>query len=132
MLEPGEIRLAQADGSPPTALAAGYAPGESGVSILSVRFRGGAHFSVTARQHVVCFVSQVRIECSMAGRLHRRALQSQMHDVAMRADADGSSEYAGEIERATPRNVCQHRDRAQASPTKVTSHVGCGAFTAFR
>jgi AraC family transcriptional regulator len=71
MLEPGEIRLAQADGSPPTALAAGYAPGESGVSILSVRFRGGAHFSVTARQHVVCFVSQVRIECSMAGRLHR-------------------------------------------------------------
>jgi AraC family transcriptional regulator len=71
MLGTGELRLEQTDGGPPATLAAGHAAGESGVSILSVRFRGGAHFSITARQHVVCFVSRVRIECNMAGRLLR-------------------------------------------------------------
>jgi hypothetical protein len=71
MLGTGELRLAQQDGGLPTTLATGSAPGESGVSVLSVRFRGGAHLSVTTRQHLVCFVSQVRIECYMAGRALR-------------------------------------------------------------
>lgn len=66
-----ELRLAQADGGLPTTLAAGSAPGESGVSVLRVRFRGGAHFNVIARQHLVCFVSRVRIQCRMAGRTFR-------------------------------------------------------------
>jgi len=71
MMGSGALRLAQADGGLPTTLAAGSAPGESGVSVLRVRFRGGAHFNVIARQHLVCFVSQVRIECRMAGRMLR-------------------------------------------------------------
>jgi AraC family transcriptional regulator len=64
----GELRLAQEDGGPPTTLAAGSAPGESGVSVLGVRFRGGAHVDMKAGRHLVCFVSQVHIECRMAGR----------------------------------------------------------------
>jgi AraC family transcriptional regulator len=71
MMGRGELRLAQKDGGPPTTLIAGSAPGESGVSVLSMRFRGGAHFNVIARQHLVCFVSQVRIQCRMAGRTFR-------------------------------------------------------------
>lgn len=67
MLTAGELRMAQEDGKPPTTLAAGSAPGESGVSVLGVRFRDGAHIDVKAGQHLVCFVSQVHIECRMAG-----------------------------------------------------------------
>ena len=43
MVEIGKVRMAQQDGGPPTTLAAGSAPGESGVSVLSVRFDGGMH-----------------------------------------------------------------------------------------
>ena len=43
----GELYLAQEDGGLPTTLAAGSARGESGVSVHSMRFRGGAHFSAT-------------------------------------------------------------------------------------
>jgi hypothetical protein len=68
MLTAGELRLAQKDGAPPTALAVGSARGESGVSVLNVRFRGGAHVDVKAGRHLVCFVSQVHIQCRMAGR----------------------------------------------------------------
>jgi AraC family transcriptional regulator len=68
MLTTGELGLAQEDGGPPTTLADGSAPGESGVSVLGVRFRGGAHVGIKAGQHLVCFVSQVHIECRMAGR----------------------------------------------------------------
>ena len=35
--------MAQQDGGAPTTLAAGSAPGESGVSVLTVRFDGGMH-----------------------------------------------------------------------------------------
>ena len=70
MMGLGELRMAQADGGLPATLAAGSAPGESGVSILSVRFRGGAHFTATVQQHLVCFQMspQVRLDCRMAGR----------------------------------------------------------------
>jgi hypothetical protein len=45
MMGIGELYLAQEDGGLPTTLAAGSAPGESGVSVLSLRFRGDVHFS---------------------------------------------------------------------------------------
>ena len=39
-----------------------------------------------------------------------RTLQSQMHDIAMRRDADGSREDPGEVKRAAPRYVGQRGD----------------------
>src|ERR1700730_17788706 len=71
MMWAGELRLAQEDGALPTTLAAGGAPGKSGVSVLRVRFRDGAHFSGTTQQHLICLGSEVRIECHMAGRALR-------------------------------------------------------------
>jgi AraC family transcriptional regulator len=69
MIENGDVYLAQQDGNLPTVLAAGSAPGEGGVSVLSMRFEEGAHFSATPRQHLICFqLSQLPIECRMAGR----------------------------------------------------------------
>src|SRR5260221_14776948 len=65
----GDLYLAQEDGGLPTTLAGGSAPGESGVSVLSMRFQGGAHLSATMRQHIVCFqmAHQLPFECRMAG-----------------------------------------------------------------
>jgi AraC family transcriptional regulator len=65
------FNLTQGDGGLPTTLAVGSAPGESGVSVLSLRFRDGAHFSATTQQHLVWFVSPVRVDCRMAGRTLR-------------------------------------------------------------
>jgi AraC family transcriptional regulator len=64
----GQIFSAQKDGSPPTILAGGRAPGESGVSVVSLRYKGGAHFRVCLLQHLVAFVSKARIKCRLAGR----------------------------------------------------------------
>src|SRR3954463_11007698 len=67
-------RLAQGNGGIPTTLAAGSAPGESGVRVLSQRFEGGVHASGTPRQHHICFqMSPLRIERRMAGRTLRHA-----------------------------------------------------------
>lgn len=64
-----ELSLVQEDGGLPTMLAAGSAPGESGVSIFSMRFRGGVHFNAEPRQHLIWFqLSDVRIECCRPGR----------------------------------------------------------------
>lgn len=73
MIGSGELCIAQQDGGLPTTLAAGSAPGESGVSVLGVRFQGGAHFSAALREHLVCFQMspRVRLECRMAGRALR-------------------------------------------------------------
>jgi hypothetical protein len=49
----GEVFSAQKDGSPPTILASGRAPGESGVSVVNLCYRGSAHFSAYLRQHLV-------------------------------------------------------------------------------
>src|SRR6266436_5830669 len=69
----GEVHAAQADGSSPTPLAAGSAPGESGVSVLRMRFHGGMHFAAMPQPHCVCFqMPQLRIERRMAGRALRR------------------------------------------------------------
>ena len=79
MIEIGEIYLAQEDGGLPI-LASGNAPGESGVSVLRLRFRGGAHFAATTRRHLVWFqeapeVSEVPFDCRIADGvlLHRPA-----------------------------------------------------------
>ena len=71
MIESGAFYLAQEDGGLPTTLAAGRAPGESGVSVFSLRFRGGMHFSATTQQHLIWFASPVRIDCRIAGRTLR-------------------------------------------------------------
>jgi AraC family transcriptional regulator len=67
-METGEYDLAQEDGSFPTILAGGSARGESGVSVLSLRFLQGLHFRATTQQHLVWFQSPVQIECRMADR----------------------------------------------------------------
>jgi AraC family transcriptional regulator len=73
-----DIRLAQGDGGWPTTVAAGSAPGESGVYVLSVKFRGGVHFSATPKQHLVWFhlSSPVRFDCCIAGRTLRHQAPS--------------------------------------------------------
>ena len=61
--------LTQSGGGLPTTLAAGSAPGESGVRILSQRFQGGLHVSGTPQEHHICFqMSSLRIERRVAGR----------------------------------------------------------------
>jgi AraC family transcriptional regulator len=71
MIETGASYLVQEDGESPTTLIAGSAPGESGVSVVSLRFRGGLHFSATTRQHLIWFASPVCIDCRIAGRTLR-------------------------------------------------------------
>ena len=53
--EISELRLAQADGGLPTVIAAGSAPGESGVFVFNARCRGGGHVSGTPRLHHIYF-----------------------------------------------------------------------------
>jgi len=70
MMDIGALRMAQQDGGAPTTLAAGSAPGESGVSVLNFSFDGGMHLLATPRCHCICFeMSQVRVEKRMAGRI---------------------------------------------------------------
>lgn len=71
--ESDAIHLAQQDDNPPQILASGRAPGESGVTVMSARFRGRAHLSMTARRHLVFFSSGARFACNIAG-------QKLMHD----------------------------------------------------
>jgi AraC family transcriptional regulator len=72
----GDVSSAQKDGSPPTILASGQGRGESGVSVVRLRFQGGAHFRASLRQHMISFVSRSRIHC----RLGHRALCHEAHD----------------------------------------------------
>ena len=96
MMDIGALRMAQQDGGAPTTLAAGSAPGESGVSILNFRFDGGMHLLATPRCHCICFeMSQVRVEKRMVGRIahygHRAgpmAITPPGCDIAADADED--------------------------------------------
>jgi AraC family transcriptional regulator len=63
-----ELCVAQEDGGLPTALLAGSAPGESGVSVLSARFQGGMHFSATPRKHHVFFQLSGQARCRISDR----------------------------------------------------------------
>jgi AraC family transcriptional regulator len=72
MVDIGGVRMALQDGRAPTTLAAGSAPGESGVSVVSVRFDGGRHLLTTPRCHCICFqMPPGRVERRMAGRVVR-------------------------------------------------------------
>jgi AraC family transcriptional regulator len=63
-------------------MAVGSAPGESGVSVFSLRFRGGLHFSATTQQHLIWFGSPVRIDCRIADRtLRQRRRQGRWRSV---------------------------------------------------
>ena len=71
MMEIGELSLAQEDGKRADDLAAGSAPGDSGVSVLSVRFQDGMHLAATLRAHLICVQrmdGRLRFECRMADR----------------------------------------------------------------
>jgi AraC family transcriptional regulator len=100
MVELGATRMAQQDGGAPTTLAAGRAPGESGVSVLNFRFDGGMHLLATARSHCICFqMSQApgRVEKRMAGHVvhcERRAgsLSITPSGCDVTADVDGDIE----------------------------------------
>jgi AraC family transcriptional regulator len=68
--EIGAVRMAQKDGGAPTVLAAGSAPGESGVSVLTVRFAGGMNLVATSHRHCICFqMSPGFVEKRRAGRI---------------------------------------------------------------
>jgi AraC family transcriptional regulator len=67
-----DLHLVQEDGDLPTTMTTGSAPGESGVSILNVRFQGGAHFNARPPQHLVWFqMSSAQFDCRIAGRTLR-------------------------------------------------------------
>jgi AraC family transcriptional regulator len=68
----GELYLAR-DGDAPTPLSVSRARGESGVSVLRMRFPGGAYYGATLRQHFVRFQMspQVRLESALARRAVR-------------------------------------------------------------
>lgn len=91
--------MAQADGAPPALSAAGQAPGDSGVSIVRLRFRGGAQVDTLAREHLVWFqlASRVRLECRLSGRFLRHDAPAGSLAIApagadARARAEGSME----------------------------------------
>ena len=66
----GEYYMRQEDGCPPAVLAGGSAPGESGVSVISLRFLQGLHFRGTPDAHLVWFQSPMHnVECRMADRI---------------------------------------------------------------
>jgi AraC family transcriptional regulator len=99
MLDICELNLAQADGGPPTTLAAGSAPGESGVAVLGMRFRGSAHFSATPRQHLVCFQMspRARLDCRTADRTLRHVAPAGSLAIYP-AGVDCAADVAGSVE----------------------------------
>lgn len=70
LAEVSELCMAQEDDGSPTILAAGGAPGESGVSVVCASWEGGMHVSATARRHHVYFnmSGQAHFECRIADR----------------------------------------------------------------
>jgi AraC family transcriptional regulator len=69
--EIGEALSVQENGAAPTILASGCAPGESGLSFVSLRYEGGAHFVATPRQHLVSFISKAHINCKLGTQVLR-------------------------------------------------------------
>jgi len=93
-----DLALAQEDGSAPTILAAGSAPGESGLSIGCLRFQGGLHLSGTLRDHLICFqLGQACFDCRIGVRtLHHQPPAGSLAicpaGIDCRADADAGLE----------------------------------------
>jgi AraC family transcriptional regulator len=98
MMDLGALHMAQQDGGTPTILAAGNAPGESGVCVLSVRFDGGMHLirQATASCHCICFLmSSGRVEKRMGGRVvyvERRAGTLSIHPAGVDCAADADED----------------------------------------
>ena len=93
----GDVASAQKDGAPPTILASGQAPGESGVSVVQLRYQGGVHFRASLRQHVITFVSRSRIHCKLGD----RALCHEAHDgsvAVLPAGLDASADADQDID----------------------------------
>ena len=95
ILESGELSLAQAGGASPTTLAAGGAPGESGVFVMCARFQGGLHLSATPRSHHICFQTSERVR--FAGRICDRTL-SHSRSPGSLAICPAGSDYAAEAD----------------------------------
>jgi len=63
----GEVHCAQLDGAPPTVITAAAPRGESGISLLRMRFKHAAYFSGTMRQHLVFLQMspELRLKCQI-------------------------------------------------------------------
>jgi AraC family transcriptional regulator len=71
-----ELHLMQAGGEPPAILAAGGGPGQHGLAVFKLRFRGGVHIGAPSpRRHLVWFqLSDLFIECRRGTRVFREAV----------------------------------------------------------
>jgi AraC family transcriptional regulator len=89
------ISLSQKDGSPPETIAAARPPGESGVSIASVRFDRMARISAASRRHLIFLQTSERvpIECRIDGRVLRHHAASGSLAISP-ADIECSAETA--------------------------------------
>src|SRR5215468_5842334 len=67
MIDRGDIDAIQGDGAPPSELISGSAPGESGIAVSRVSYRGSAHFKASLRSHVISFSTPCRIHCRWSG-----------------------------------------------------------------
>jgi AraC family transcriptional regulator len=97
-----DLHMMQGDGGSPTTLLAGGARGESGVSVLKLRFQGSAHFHATGRQHLVWFLQSrsVRFDCRIGARTLRHepttgSLAVCPADVESVAETEGSVDLLG-------------------------------------
>ena len=54
-----ELPLTQAAGEPPAVLAAGSGPGEHGLAVFKVRFRGGVHIELPSPRSHLCLVPTI-------------------------------------------------------------------------
>jgi AraC family transcriptional regulator len=68
LIDVGDVSSAQGDGTPPAVLVAGSAPGDSGVSIMTLNYQGSTHFTAALRKHVITFMSPGPITCRLAGK----------------------------------------------------------------
>src|SRR5262245_121460 len=122
------LDLAQADGGRPATLAAGSAPGESGVAVFRLRFRDGAHFSATPQHHLVWFhlSPPARYQCRIAG-------QALGHDVPASslaicpAGADCAAEAGSSVDTlliaADPRRLALAAATDQAGETRLVERL---------
>ena len=65
-----DLHMAQKDGGLPTLTVSGAAPGESGISVLGLRFDQSVYFEAMPQQHLIWFqLSDIRMACRRAGRV---------------------------------------------------------------
>jgi AraC family transcriptional regulator len=65
-----DLHITQKDGGLPALTAADAVPGESGISVLGLRFEHGVHFKAVPRQHLVWLPAvRVHMTCRRADRV---------------------------------------------------------------